>query len=201
MTQFIHLLDLIGVAAFAATGALVAGRKDMDLFGGVVLAFVTGIGGGTMRDLILDVPVTWLKQTDALMACIFGFVAVYLLLWRFHSVPKATINLLDLLGLALFTILGAQKTLAMGLSPAVAVMMGVLTGCGGGLIRDVLANDVPMILTRGKLYATASLTGAIAFVLLYPYSLLAAISTSFALTAIIRLGSLFRGWRLPHLPK
>lgn len=201
MILFIHLLDLLGIAAFAATGALLASKRGMDIFGGLVLAFATGIGGGTMRDVILNVPVFWLTQADYIYACLVGFFLVYFFLWKFHDAPKATISLLDTVGLAMFSIIGAQKTLALGLSPIVAVMMGILTSCGGGMLRDVLANEVPMILTRKKLYATASLVGAVLFVLLAPLSVIFAIITAFTVVMIIRLGALFGDWRLPFFPK
>ncbi len=201
MTLLIHILDLIGIAAFAATGALLASKRGMDVFGGLVLAFVTGIGGGTMRDMILDVPVFWLTEPGYITACLAGFFLVYFFQWRFREAPKATINLLDMIGLAVFTILGAQKTILLGLPPATAIMMGVLTGCGGGLLRDVLANEVPMILTRKKLYATASLAGAILFVLINPISPVIAVTIGFIAVITLRLGSLFKDWRLPFFPK
>jgi uncharacterized membrane protein YeiH len=201
MNQFIFLLDFLGIVAFAASGALVAGKKkNMDLFGGLVLAFVTGIGGGTLRDVILDVPVFWLSQPHYLWACLLGFGIVYGALWKFQSAPCATINFLDAVGLGVFTVLGAQKVLALGHNEAVAVIMGMLTGCGGGMIRDVLSNQIPMVLSRKRLYATASLAGAVVFVLLADYSQSIAIFVGFWAVLVIRIGALFRNWRLPLFP-
>lgn len=200
MNHLIFLLDLLGIVAFAASGALVAGKRDMDLFGGLVLAFVTGIGGGTMRDVILDVPVFWLSQPHYLWACLVGFLIVYGALWKFQSAPKATINFLDAVGLGVFTVLGAQKTLALGNNEAVAVIMGMLTGCGGGMVRDVLSNQIPMVLSRKRLYATASLAGGIAFILLAPLSQSVAMAIGVFIVMFIRIGALFRNWRLPLFP-
>lgn len=200
MTLFIILLDILGIAAFAATGALVAGRKNMDLFGALTLAFATGIGGGTLRDVILDAPVFWLQQMHALWACLGGFALVYAGHRYTGRAPRATINFLDAIGLAVFSVLGASKALALGHHPVVAVLMGFLTGCGGGMLRDVLANDVPLVLSHKRLYATPSLAGATLFVVLQPFSIPVAIAVGFIATLGIRLGSLFFDWRLPLFP-
>lgn len=200
MTQFIFLLDLIGIVAFAASGALVAAKNKMDLFGGLVLAFVTGIGGGSLRDILLDTPVFWLSQPHYLWACLAGFLIVAIALVKFGQAPKATINFIDAIGLAVFTVLGAQKTLALGHNEAVAVIMGMLTGCGGGLIRDILANQVPSILSRNRLYATASLLGGLVFVLLAVFSPLLAMISGFVGCFGLRMLALFRNWRLPFFP-
>lgn len=200
MDSLIFLLDMMGIVAFAATGALVAARNNMDMFGALALAFVTGIGGGTVRDLLLDVPVFWLDQPHYLWACLAGCLLVMVALYRYGQAPLVTINVIDALGLAVFTILGAQKTLALGHNPAVAVLMGMLTGCGGGMIRDILANRVPNVLSRNRLYATASLAGALVFVAVAYLSPFVAMLAGFAAGLAIRLLALFRDWRLPLFP-
>lgn len=200
MPSLLFFLDMIGIVAFAASGALVAGRKDMDLFGGLVLAFVTGIGGGTLRDIILDVPVFWLTQPSYLMACLAGFLLVYITQTRFRATPKATINFFDAIGLGVFTIMGAGKALMLGHSEAVALIMGMLTGCGGGIIRDMLANDIPLVLSRKRLYATASLAGALVFILLAPQAEGVAVLLGTLTVLVIRLGALLFDWRLPTFP-
>lgn len=201
MNALLAFLDLAGVVAFAATGALLAGRRTMDVLGGVMLAFVTGIGGGTLRDMLLDTPVFWLDQPKYLWACLFGFAIVYVAVRRFGEAPRATINLIDSVGLAVFSILGAQKALDLGQMPVVAVIMGVLTGCGGGILRDVLANEIPMVLSRKRLYATTSLAGATLFVLLAPYAPSMAMIAGFVLVFGLRLGAIFLNWRLPLFPE
>lgn len=200
MNTLILILDMIGIIAFAASGALVAGRHDMDLLGGLTLAFVTGIGGGTLRDLLLDVPVFWLSQPNYLWACLAGFAIIYGLQQRIDDASRATINMVDALGLAVFTIMGAKKTLALGHNPAVAMLMGMLTGCGGGMIRDILANEIPLILSRKRLYATASLAGGGLFVALHGLHPQLAVLASFVTVLIIRVGALWFDWRLPFFP-
>lgn len=159
----IYALDMFGVAVFAVTGSLVAGRKQMDLFGVVVLALVTALGGGTLRDLILGIrPVFWVSdQRYVAVACaaaLCTFVA-----GKFRPPPAGMLLVADAFGLASFTVIGAQKTLGTGASGAVAVMMGVMTGVVGGMLRDLLSGEIPLILRR-EIYATASLCGAVVFV-------------------------------------
>lgn len=166
--NIIYLLDLFGTAVFAVTGALVAGRKQMDLFGVVVLALVTAIGGGTLRDLVLGAdPVFWIGDslyiTVATAASILTFA-----LARIRRRPRGLLRTADAFGLAVFTIIGAQKALSLGVGPGVAVMMGIMTGVVGGMIRDVLSGEIPLILRR-EIYATASLCGAAVYVLLHPF--------------------------------
>ena len=201
MNTLLTFLDLAGVAAFAATGALVAGRHTMDVLGGLTLAFVTGIGGGTLRDLVLDAPVFWLTEPKYLWACLFGFAVVYVAVRRFGEAPRATINLIDSVGLAVFSVLGAQKALELSHMPVIAVIMGVLTGCGGGILRDVLANEIPMVLSRKRLYATTSLAGATLFVAVKPYAPTLAMLAGFLLVFGLRLGAIFLDWRLPLFPE
>lgn len=201
MSDFLFVLDMIGIIAFAASGALVAGRKDMDLLGGLVLAFVTGIGGGTVRDIILDTPVFWLTQPSYLMACLGGFLLVYITQTRFKATPKATINFWDAVGLGVFTIMGANKALFLGHSNSVALIMGLMTGVGGGIIRDMLANEIPLVLSRKRLYATASIAGAIVFLIVFPHVHDAtAVTIGVCTVLFIRLGALLFDWRLPHFP-
>jgi uncharacterized membrane protein YeiH len=198
--SWLLILDFIGITAFAATGAMVAGKHNMDLFGALTLAFVTGIGGGTLRDLLLDTNVFWLTQPHAPWACLAGFLIVYLGHRFYGQAPKATINSLDAVGLAVFSVLGAAKAIDLGHAPVIAVLMGFLTGCGGGMLRDVLANDIPLVLSPKKLYATPSLIGATLFVVLQPWSAPLAIGVGFAATLGIRMASIFLNWRLPVFP-
>lgn len=201
MTEFIFILDIIGIIAFAASGALVAGRKDMDILGGLILAFVTGIGGGTLRDIILDAPVFWLSQPFYLVACFTGFLLVYVTRARFKATPKATINFWDAVGLGVFTIIGANKALMLGYGNDVALIMGLMTGVGGGMIRDILANEIPLVVSRQRLYATASIAGACVFLLIQPHLHDSyAVSIGIFTVLFIRIGALFFDWRLPLFP-
>lgn len=164
MEQLLHWCDMIGIAVFAFTGVLAAGHKQMDLFGAVVLACVTATGGGTTRDMILNVPVFWLADSYYLwIAVVTGVVSFYLI--RYFQVPMRLLMIADAAGLAVFVVIGTQKVLALGHSPAIAIVMGVMTGTFGGLIRDILCGDIPLLL-RKEIYATAALSGGAALVIL-----------------------------------
>ena len=159
MVGFVYWMDLLGVAVFAATGALVASRKQMDIVGFALMASVTGIGGGTLRDLLLDRPVFWIGDTSYLLVCLG--VALLLFLTA-HLVQRRFIALLwaDALGLAAFCVLGAELARRSGADPLIAVVMGMMTATFGGLIRDVLCQELPLIL-RKEVYASAAAVGAI----------------------------------------
>jgi len=164
MEQLLHWFDLIGIAVFAFTGVLAAGHKQMDLFGAVVLACVTATGGGTLRDMILNVPVFWLSDSYYLwIAVVTGVLSFYLI--RYLQVPMRLLMIADAAGLAVFVVIGTQKVLDLGHTPAIAIVMGVMTGTFGGLIRDILCGDIPLLLRR-EIYATAALSGAAALVIL-----------------------------------
>lgn len=159
MDSVLHALDLAGVAVFAVSGALAAGRKRMDVFGVLVLATVTGIGGGTLRDLVLGTrPVFWIAEPAYLAMCALAALATVATRSLWASL-RGPLLVADALGLALFCVLGTQKALAVQVSGPVAVVMGVMTGVAGGMLRDVLSGEVPLVLRR-EIYATAALAGA-----------------------------------------
>jgi len=162
MQTVLYGLDLFGVAVFAITGALAAGRKHMDLFGVVVLAVVTALGGGTLRDLILGARhVFWVSAPIYLGLAVATAIVTFFLV-RYRSLPPKLLSVADAFGLAVFTVVGTQKALDLGSSPGIAVVMGVMTGVVGGMFRDLLSGEIPLILRR-EIYATASLCGGIAF--------------------------------------
>lgn len=191
MEQLLYWCDLVGIVVFAFTGVLAAGHKQMDLFGAVVLACVTATGGGTTRDMILNVPVFWLQDSYYLwIAATTGVVSFYLI--RYLQVPMRLLKVADAMGLSVFVVIGTQKVLALGHSPAIAIVMGVMTGTFGGLIRDLLAGDIPLLLRR-EIYATAALSGAAVLVLLdasewVPGSVV--VATGILVTLSIRLAAL-----------
>lgn len=161
-----HALDYAGVTVCAISGALAAGRRSLDLLGVVVIAIVTSVGGGTLRDLLLDRhPVFWIAHTGYLMVAVAAafFTLAYV---RFFKPPERLLLVADAFGLALFTISGARIAYDSGVDGAVVVMMAVITGVFGGVMRDVLCAEIPMILRKGHIYATASIAGASSFVLL-----------------------------------
>ena len=160
------VLDTLGVLAFAITGALVASRKQMDIVGFALLAVATGVGGGTLRDLLLGIaPVTWVREPAKAILCIavaaVAFFTAHIPQSRFMAVLW-----LDAVGLAVFSVTGAETALAAGASPFVAVVMGVITATFGGIIRDILGGESPIILRR-EIYVTAALLGALVLVALH----------------------------------
>jgi uncharacterized membrane protein YeiH len=164
--SFLYLLELIGVAVFAISGALAAGRKHLDLVGVLVTATVTAVGGGTLRDLLLDRhPVFWIA--DPVPLYVITASALLTVVWtRRWDPPERALLVADALGLALFTIGGVQISQAAGLGGIIAVIMGTLTGVAGGVIRDVLTTEIPMIMRRGRIYATASVLGGVVYLAL-----------------------------------
>lgn len=152
------LADRIGVFVFALSGGIAAVRKEMDLFGALVLAFLTAVGGGTLRDLILDAPVFWLADTLSLILCGAGGVTAFFL-WKPIDAFRP-LRWADAAGLALFSVAGAAKAAGLGHDFIIVLIMGVMTASAGGLLRDVVANRVPVLLLPGELYATAALLGA-----------------------------------------
>ncbi|MBV7316740.1 trimeric intracellular cation channel family protein [Shewanella sp. NIFS-20-20] len=162
-TQIISALWLIGILAEAMTGALAAGRKQMDLFGVVIIGCATAIGGGTLRDMLLgNYPLIWVENVHYLLAiaCASLLTVMIAPIMRYLS---SFFLAIDALGLAVFSIVGAQKTLMLGYSPLVAIVMGLVTGVFGGVIRDILCNQMPLIF-RKELYAVISLLTAAIYV-------------------------------------
>lgn len=198
--HFIYIADLLGVAVFATAGALAAQGKRLDILGVVVLAIVTSIGGGTIRDITLDIhPVVWIADTTYLWVAIISAVVAFVVC-RYMQYPRRLLLVLDAMGLALFTVLGAEKAMALGFSPVIAVMMGVITGCAGGMIRDILTGQIPLILQRdGELYATCSIVGAVFYVAFYDVlgeQFLALVGM--AIVFVVRLATIFANLKLPE---
>lgn len=194
----IYLLDLFGVAVFAITGSLAARRKQLDLFGVIVIALVTAIGGGTLRDLILgQTPVFWIQDSTYIVIGVFSALLTFIIA-RFNLIPRRALILADAFGLALFSVLGTQTALNAGVEPLPAVIMGMMTGTAGGIIRDLLTNEIPLIL-RSEIYATASLLGATTFVLLddIPLTVNVQMSLAMLVTLCLRLIAIRRRWNLP----
>ncbi len=192
------VLDSVGIVAFAITGALTASRKQMDIVGFVVIGTVTGIGGGTLRDVLLDLPVFWIASPGYLIACALVSVLVF---FAAH-IPQAQYRFilwLDAVGLAIFAVTGAERATLMGASATVAVAMGVITATFGGIVRDLLGNESPVILSR-EIYASAALTGAVIFVALTATGIPreVAIGTGFVAGLLIRAAALRYGWSLPR---
>ena len=160
-----YFLDLFGTAVFAISGVLLAFRAKMDAVGVIVLASFTAIGGGTIRDTILNLPVFWLSDNNYIWLIIATCLLTIWLINKANNIPWWILPVSDAIGLAFFAIMGTEKTLDHGFSPTVAVLMGAITGCGGGAIRDVFARIIPFIFQK-EIYATACIIGSTAFCLL-----------------------------------
>ena len=198
--DWLTLSDSFGVLVFAISGALAAGRRSMDIFGVLVIGFVTALGGGTLRDLLLGIhPVSWIKNPVYLLLVTIA-VFLTLLAGRIsHRFDQRIMIVSDAFGLAVFTVIGVQIALQQSfVSPPVAIMMGVITGVAGGAIRDVICNDIPLVLKR-EIYATASAAGGIAYCLLDYLGTPTLINTlaSIFLVLAIRLIAVKAQWALP----
>jgi uncharacterized membrane protein YeiH len=166
MQQLFYLADLFGVAVFAITGALMAGRKSMDLFGVLVIAIITALGGGTLRDLILDNhPVSWIRSDTYIL--IASVAAVGTVVWVRLTRPIHERGLLvaDAFGLAVFTVIGTEVALQQAVPHSTAVIMGMMSGVAGGVMRDVICNEIPLIFQK-EIYATACILGSLVFIVL-----------------------------------
>ncbi len=195
--EMLQGLDYFGTAVFAVSGALVASRRHMDLMGFLILATVTGIGGGTLRDLLLGRPVFWLTQWEYLLITAVMAIATFYATRPFQQ-RSNWLLWADAVGLAAFCVIGAQIALSMDASPMIAVMMGIMTATFGGLIRDVLAGEPPLLLHR-EIYASAALVGGIVYVLFahwldWP---VAAVILGFTLTLVVRGLGIRYHWHLP----
>jgi len=166
MNDLLYYLDIFGIIVFAISGALMAGRYKLDPFGVVVLASVTAIGGGTIRDAILQTPVFWVVEPYYLYVILVTALLTIILIRKPKRIPKRFLLIADALGLALFAVLGTQKSMALGTPLSVAIVMGTITGVAGGMIRDVLCNVIPMIL-RKEIYALAAMLGGSLFVIFH----------------------------------
>ena len=200
MTDVLILsFDYLGTFAFAVSGALAAAEKKLDLFGAVFLGFVTAIGGGTMRDMMIgNSPVSWLQDPVYFYVIVAAVAATFLFTKTILSFSKA-LFFFDTIGISVFTVIGIQKGLHAGIHPPLAVMMGILTAVMGGIIRDVLCNEIPLIFHK-EIYATACLAGGVFFVLFVfinmpePFTAFIAAGVIFTIRSL----SVRKGWALPR---
>jgi len=197
LIRLLYVFDIFAVVVFAVSGALVASRKRLDVMGFMWLAVVTGVGGGTIRDVILNVPVFWVLNPLYVAACLATAIVMHFIAPLVES-RYTTLLWFDAFGLALVTVAGTVKTLDVGAPALVAVVMGVVTGCVGGIIRDTLGH-VPSVLLRREIYVTASVLGAWTYVGLNGVGAgrAAAMITGFFVTFIVRSLAMTFGWSLP----
>lgn len=164
MNDLLYWLDIFGTIVFALSGALMAGRYKLDPFGVIVLASVTAVGGGTIRDVILQTPVFWVIKPYYLYVILATALLTIIFIRQPKRIPKRLLLIADAFGLALFAVLGTQKALALGSPIPVAIIMGTITGVAGGIIRDILCNVIPMILQK-EIYALAAMMGGGLFII------------------------------------
>jgi uncharacterized membrane protein YeiH len=197
----IQLFNYAGIFVFAATGALAASRRQLDIIAFIFLAAVTGIGGGTLRDLILGVPVFWVKDPGNLLVCAGAAVLVYFSANLLESRYRVLLWL-DAIGLAAYSVIGAAKSLALGFDWSIAVVTGIMTATFGGILRDIISGE-PSVLMRREIYVTAALAGSVAYIILHALSFeleLSAIAAALA-AFVVRGGALYFGWALPTYHK
>lgn len=197
----LQVMDFLGVAVFAVSGVLAAGRKHLDWFGVLVIAMVTAIGGGTLRDLLINRhPVFWLADTGYLWA-IFAATLLTLLIVRFREIPLRALLIADALGLALFAISGARIAESAGYGGVGAVILGTMSGVAGGVFRDMLLAEIPLLLRDGEIYATAAIIGIVVYLVLQAtgFDRLTAGHAGMAIIVVIRFTAIFFDLRMPAL--
>lgn len=163
--DLLRLIDILGTITFAISGVFAAMEKKLDLFGILIIAFITAIGGGTLRDMLIgDLPVSWMRSIETPLIILASAAAAII----FKNVIRnfqITLFIFDSLGLGFFTVLGIQKGIKFGLTPGICIALGTITGCFGGVIRDMLLNNIPLIFKK-EIYATACILGGLIYFLL-----------------------------------
>jgi len=196
----IYYFDLIGTFVFAISGVLTASEKKFDVFGASVIAFVTAIGGGTLRDILIgDSPVGWIKDLNYLYIIIIAIVISLLFKKRVIQL-RNTLFLFDTVGIGVFTIIGVQKSLNFDISPVIAVMMGTISAVFGGVIRDILTNETPLIF-RKEIYATPCILGGVLYLMLLHFNVSTQLVSFITALLIIgvRLLAVKKNWALPRI--
>jgi len=158
------IIDILGTIAFAISGVLTALKHKMDPFGILIIAFVTAVGGGTLRDVLIDADITWMRNLTFVYV-IFGSAVFAVIFRKKLSYIRKSLFLFDTIGIALYTIVGVEKGISAGFPPVICVALGTMTACFGGVIRDILCNEIPIIF-RKEIYATACILGGAAYFLL-----------------------------------
>lgn len=196
--QFNLIIEILGTISFSMSGSFAAMQKRLDPFGVLIIAFITSVGGGTIRDLLLDVPVFWMH--DLLMCFLIMVTSIFAMVFKsFEKNFKVTLFLFDSFGLGLFTIIGIQKGMSAELHPVICLTLGTITGCFGGILRDILLNRIPLIF-RKEIYATACIVGGSVFLLLVYYGNMSYTFVqifTILLIVLIRTLAVKYHWRIP----
>ena len=196
--SYLQFFDFAGVAVFAATGALAASRKQLDIVGFIFLAAITGIGGGTLRDLLLGkLPVFWIEEPKYVVVCVIVATIVFFLAHLIEYRYRLLLWL-DAIGMASYCVMGTMIGLEFGISPLASIVMGVMTATFGGIFRDILSGEKSVLL-RDEIYITASLLGAVSYVvLIMNLDKLTAVIISVSLAFLLRAAALQLGWTMPR---
>ena len=198
--DIVLVVDIVGTLVFAISGALAAGEKRFDLMGVAIIAFVTAVGGGTIRDLLIGAhPVGWMQSYHYILITLVGVILAYFLHRQLQGFRKSFF-LFDAIGLGTFAIAGMEKALSFGVSPGYAILCGMITGCFGGLIRDVLCNEIPLIF-RKEVYALPALMGAAVYLGLDYLSIIPEVRLPITIVLVIlfRVLAVHYNWRLPQI--
>ncbi len=195
------IIDILGTIAFAVSGALTAMKKQMDLFGIFIIAFVTSVGGGTLRDVLIDANITWMRDLTFVYV-IIGATILSIIFRKKLGYVRRSLFLFDTIGIALYTVVGVQKGIAADFPPLICIALGTMSACFGGVIRDILCNEIPVIF-RKNIYATACILGGLVYFLLIRMNissnLIVIISGSVVIT--VRLLAVTFNWSLPSIYK
>lgn len=195
--NILYHIDIIGTMVFAISGALTAMEKKLDIFGVAAVAFITALGGGTLRDVLMgSTPVGWMNDLTYL-AMIGGGLLISILFGRFVQKLRHTFFLFDTIGIGVFTVLGLQKALSLGLHPVIAVMMGMVSAVFGGVTRDIICNEIPLIF-RKEVYALACAFGGVVFIFLRYLQVPTNVNiiSAIAVIIILRLFAVYYKWNL-----
>ena len=197
--KLILVIDILGTIAFAISGVLTALNKRLDPFGILIIAFVTAVGGGTLRDVLIDANVAWMRNLTFVYV-IFGSTIFAVIFRKRLGYIRRSLFLFDTIGIALYTIVGVEKGIAAGFHPIICVALGTMTACFGGVLRDILCNEIPIIF-RKEIYATACILGASAYFLLHvtPISENFIVIISGSIVIIVRLLAVYFNLSLPSI--
>jgi|TARA_R110000823_G_scaffold315579_1_gene448392 uncharacterized membrane protein YeiH len=197
--KLILLIDILGTIAFAISGVLTALNKRLDPFGILIIAFVTAVGGGTLRDILIDANVAWMRNLTYVYV-IFGSTIFAVIFRKRLGYIRRSLFLFDTIGIALYTIVGVEKGIAAGFHPIICIALGTMTACFGGVLRDILCNEIPIIF-RKEIYATACILGASAYFLLHntPISEDFIVIISGSIVIIVRLLAVYFNLSLPSI--
>ena len=199
--EFLKVIDILGTVAFAASGVYAAMQKRLDVFGVLIIAFVTAVGGGTIRDIMIgDTPVSWIRNINYSIIILSTAVVVIAFKSTIFRNFKKTLLVFDSIGLGFFTILGIQKGLMYDLNPVICIALGTVTGCFGGVIRDISLNTIPLIFEK-EIYATACIVGGIVYFALIQTPLNVEIIewSSIFIVFLMRMLAVRFDWRLPNI--